>query len=271
MAIRSPDYAAWISHFARFGYAAKGTLYIGIGLLALLQALDLRAGDTVDSKGVLENIASRSHGRAMLLILAVSLVGYVMWRFIQAFIDPEHNTRDAKAIARRIGYAGSGLAYAGVAFSAVSILISISSGDGKTAQEWALTVMQQPFGRWLVGAGGLFFFGLGCSYFYEAIKASFRKHMKLHEMSNTAKFWATTAGRIGVTARGIVYVVIGTFAMKAAWAFDSSQIKTTESALAVFDNNPADEWILSTLGIGFIAYGIHMGFQAVYRQIQPNN
>lgn len=261
----------WIAYFARFGYAAKGVLYGGIGLLALLEALDFSSGKTVDSKGVLVTIANQPYGQVLLVILAISLTGYVVWRFIQAFLDPEHSGHDAKNIARRVGYAVSGLVYASVAFSAVSILISASSGDGKTAQEWALTIMQQPFGRWLVGAGGLLAFGLGCYYFYRAITAKFRKHMKMHEMSDTAKTWATLVGRIGNAARGFVYVVISVFAMRAAWTFDPSKIKTTEGALEVFENNPADEWILSILGIGFIAYGIHMGFQAVYRRIRPEN
>lgn len=263
--------ADWIAYFARFGYAAKGVLYGGIGVLALLRALDFRSGKTVGSKGVLVEIASQPFGQMMLAILAISLMGYVLWRFIQAFVDPEHSGHDAKDIARRVGYAVSGLVYASIAFSAVSILISSSSEGGKTAQGWALTVMQQPFGRWVVGAGGLLAIGLGCYYFYRAIKAEFRKHMKLYEMSDTAKTWATLVGRVGNTARGIVYVVIGSFAIRAARSFDPSKIKTTEGALAVFDNNPADEWILSVLGIGFIAYGIHMGFQAVYRRIRPES
>ncbi len=263
--------ADWIAFYARFGYAAKGVLYCGMGVLALMQSLDFRSGKTVGSKGVLQTIAAQPYGQVMLWILAFSLGGYVVWRFIQAFLDPEHHGEEAKGIARRVGYACSGLVYAGVAFSALSILLSLSSGEGKTTQEWALTVMQQPFGRWLVGAGGLLFFGLGCYYFYRAIKARFRRQMKLHEMSSAAKTWATIAGRAGIMARGAVYVVIGTFAMRAAWTFDSSQIKTTEGALSVFDNNPADEWILGILGIGFIAYGIHMGFQAVYRRIRPDN
>ena len=262
----------WIAYFARFGYAAKGVLYGGIGILALLQTLNISSGKTVGSKGVLQTIASQPYGQVLLVILAISLMGYVVWRFIQAFLDPEHDdSNDTKDVVRRIGYACSGLVYTGVAFSAVSILMSSSSEGGKTTQDWALTVMQQPFGRWLVGAGGLLFFGLGCYYFYRAIKAKFRKRMKLHEMSDTAKTWATIAGRAGITARGIVYVVIGVFAMRAAWTFDPSKIKTTEGVLEVFESNPADEWILSILGVGFIAYGIHMGFQAVYRRIQPSN
>ncbi|MEL6901144.1 MAG: DUF1206 domain-containing protein [Cyanobacteria bacterium J06606_4] len=263
----------WVEYYARFGYAAKGILYGGIGLLALLEALNVSGGKTTSSTGVLRTIASQPYGQILLAVIAVSLTGYVVWRFIQAIVDPEHDGTEAKDIARRIGYACSGLVYAGVALSAIGILRSSASssggGGGRTEQDWALMVMQQPFGRWLVGAGGVLFFGLGCYYFYRAIKAKFRKRMKLHEMSDAEQTWATIVGRTGITARGVVYVVIGISVVRAALAFDPSAIKTTEDVLATFNQNPADEILLSILGIGFIAYGIHMGFQARYRRIEP--
>jgi hypothetical protein len=105
-----------------------------LAILALLQALDFSAGDTVGSSGVIDNIATQPHGRLMLAILAISLMGYVMWRFIQAVLDPEHDSQDgqdAKGIVRRIGYACSGLAYTGVAFSAAKVLLPLSSGNRK--------------------------------------------------------------------------------------------------------------------------------------------
>lgn len=261
---KQTPYRNWIAYYARFGYAAKGVLYGVSGLLALLAALDISPGKTVGSTGVLETIGRQSYGRVMLAVLAISLLGYVVWRFIQAFVDPGHSEHGAADIVRRAGYACSGIAYASVAFSAVSLLVHFSSEEGKTAQSWALTVMEKPFGRWLVGAGGLFFFGMGCYYFYWAIRAEFRKQMKLHEMSTAEKAWATVAGRVGISARGIVYVVIGVFSMKAAWKFDPSEIKTPEEALAIFNNNPTDEVVLSILGIGSIAYGIYMGFYAAF-------
>ena len=88
-------------------------------------------------------------------------------------------------------------------------------------------------------------------------------------MSGVAKIWATIAGRVGIAARGFVYVMIGIYAARAAWEFDPEMIKTTEDALAIFNGNPTDEWILATLGVGFIAYGVHMFFQARYRSIDP--
>ncbi|MEL6814418.1 MAG: DUF1206 domain-containing protein [Cyanobacteria bacterium J06598_3] len=269
----------WIEQYARIGYGAKGIVYGTAGLLALLQSLDLNEGEVVGSKGALSRIASQPFGRTMLVVLTISLIGYVLWRFIQAALDPEHapsgqvalgqSTLGKTDVLRRFSYGCSGIAYAGVAYSAVKILTLQPESGGKTAEDWALMVMQAPFGRWLVAVGGTVFVGIGGYYFYRAIKAEFRKRLKLHHMGDTAKIWATIAGRLGIAARGTVYAVIGCYGIRAAWYFDPSMIKTTEDALALFDNNPSDEWILATLGIGFIAYGIHMGFQSVYRSIDP--
>lgn len=269
----------WIEQYARIGYGAKGVVYGTAGLLALMQSLDLNKGEVVGSEGALSRIARQPFGRSMLVVLTISLVGYVVWRLIQAVLDPEHTGPEKTGlekidisktdVLRRFSYACSGFAYAGVAYSAVKILTPQQENSGKTAEDWALTVMQAPFGRWLVAAGGAAFVGIGGYYFYRAIKAEFRKRLKLHHMSDTAKTWANIVGRLGIAARGVVYAVIGGYGIRAAWHFDPSMIKTTEDALALFDNNPADEWILATLGIGFIAYGIHMGFQSVYRRIDP--
>ncbi|PZO09501.1 MAG: hypothetical protein DCF25_21610 [Leptolyngbya foveolarum] len=259
----------WIEYYARFGYGAKGVIYGSTGLLALLEALDISEGETVGSEGALKTIGAQPFGRAMLVVLGISLMGYVGWRFIQAVLDPEHSGTDASDILRRFSYACSGLAYVGVAFTAVKILTAGSSEGGTTTQERVVKLIRMPYGQWLVGAGGLIVFGIGCYYFYRAIKAEFRKQFKHHQMSDAAKTWANIVGRVGIAARGFVYVVIGFFGMRAAWSFDPSLIKTTEEAMAVFDNDSTDEWILATLGVGFIAYGVHMGFQAVYRSIDP--
>lgn len=271
MSQSDPVHEQWIEQYARFGYAAKGVIYGVTGLLAFRAALDIGSNETVGSTGALSAIAQQPFGRIALVTIAISLTGYVVWRFIQAFLDPEHNdNKTFKDIVRRIGYGTSGLVYASIAYSAVDILTAYSSDSGsRTPSDWALIVMRVPLGRIFVTAGGFLFFGIGCYYFYRSFKAEFKKRLKLHKMSNVAKTWATVAGRVGIAARGVVYVVIGVYAMKAAWGFNPEMVKTTEDALATFNGNPTDEWILATLGFGFMAYGIHMFFQARYRSIDP--
>ncbi len=259
----------WIAGYARFGYGAKGVIYGGTGILALLEAFDVVDGNAMNSTGVLRAIAVQPLGRILATIIALSLMGYVVWRFIQAFFDPEHSGTGFSDIVRRIGYACSGLVYASIAYSVVDILTEVPDRGDRGVEYWAYEIMIRPLGRLVVGAVGLLFFGIGCYYFYRSIKAEFRKRFKRHQMSEAAKTWASIVGRVGIAARGVVYVVIGVYAIGAAWQLKPELIKTTQGALALFDGNPTDEWILAILGIGFIAYAVHMGFQAAYRSIDP--
>ncbi|MEB3211247.1 MAG: DUF1206 domain-containing protein [Leptolyngbyaceae bacterium] len=262
--------ALWIEYLARIGYVAKGVVYGTVGLLSIQEALDI-GGKTTGSEGALRSIAAQPMGQVLLVLLIIGLVGYVVWRFVQAILDPEHHSTGLTDIFRRLGYATSAVFYSSLAFSAVKILAlpNLDNDDGVTAQAWTARLLVQPLGRWLVGAVGLFIVGLGCYYFYRAIKAEFRKRFKLHEMSPVEKLWTTIVGRFGIAARGFVYVMIGTFAIQAAWSFDASKIETSEGALRSLENNPTDEWVLAIVAIGLISYALHMGFQARYRSIEP--
>ncbi len=125
----------WLSYYARVGYGAKGVIYGSSGLLALMESFDLKQGETVGSTGALRTIARQPFGQLMIATLAVSLMGYVSWRFIQAALDPEHSGCEAKDVLRRFGYFCSGLIYTGLAFSAVKILMHADDKGGKTAEE----------------------------------------------------------------------------------------------------------------------------------------
>lgn len=265
------SHETWLEYFARVGYVAKGVVYGTVGLLALQAAFDI-GGKVTGSEGAIKSIAAQPFGQLMLILLTFGLLGYVTWRLLQAFLDPEHNGNELSDIARRIGYGFSALFYASIALSSARILMSASNssgGGGTSAQDMAGTVMQQPFGRWLVGAAGLFVMGLACYYFYRAITAKFRKRFKLHQMSNAEKTWATWVGRIGIGARGVVYAAIGAFIVQAAVAYDADKVKTSGEALQSMNNNPTNEILLALVAAGFIAYAVHMGFQARYRSIDP--
>ncbi len=52
----------WIERLARFGYAAKGVVYIVVGVLATLTALGV-GGETTNAQGALRSIARQPFGR----------------------------------------------------------------------------------------------------------------------------------------------------------------------------------------------------------------
>ena len=257
---------------ARFGYVAKGFVYGAIGILALLAAFTT-GGKTTGTSGALQTIANQPFGQILLILIAIGLVGYVIWRLVQAFKDPENKGTDAKGIFSRLGYALSGLAYAGVAFNAALLAFgnsSGSSGGSSSKQDWTATIMQQPFGRWLVGIGGALIIGIGFYRIYEAYKTKFRKQLDLSELSAKQEKWLVNISRFGIAARGVVFVMIGFFVIEAAENYNPQNVKGLDGALLVLAQQPYGKVLLGLMALGLIAYAVYLCLQARYRDIEIN-
>jgi hypothetical protein len=259
----------WMERLARFGYATKGVVYILVGALATLAAAGL-GGETTDVRGALQTIGSKSFGTFVLIAVSFGLIGYVIWRWIQALADTEKKGTKLKGILVRIGYFISGAAYAGLAFTAAKILFDVDDpdrGSSEIQEQWIARVMGMPFGRTLViltGAGIIIF---GLYQIYKGIKAKFRKRLKLGEMNEARDNWAIWSGRIGYAARGIVFCIIGFFVVQAALHFNPDEAQGLDEALSTLAQNYYGAWALGLVALGLIAYGFYMLVEARYRQI----
>jgi NADH:ubiquinone oxidoreductase subunit 5 (subunit L)/multisubunit Na+/H+ antiporter MnhA subunit len=264
--------AEWIERLARFGYAAKGVVYAIVGILAFQAAFNW-GGQVSGSKGAFRTIASQPFGKVLLFIVAVGLVGYVVWRFVQALYDPEHNDDGLSNFARRASYVVSGIIYGTLAFTAFRIVFSSGSSaagsGGSSSSQQTATLLSQPFGQWLVGLVGVASAGYGFYCIYRGIKTKFRRKLKTYEMSPTEQEWAIRIGRFGLISKGIVTVIIGYFFVQAARTADPSQAKTTEGALQAIQQQSYGAILMGIVALGLIAYGIHLLTQARYRRISP--
>src|SRR5215207_7301051 len=79
----------WVERIARFGYSAKGVVYVVMGVLAVLAAVNAGGGSTTDQNGAFQTIEEAPFGQVLLGVVAVGLMGYVLWRSIQAVADPD--------------------------------------------------------------------------------------------------------------------------------------------------------------------------------------
>lgn len=259
----------WVVWLARLGYAAKGIVYIIIGALAFQAAIGT-GGETTDQTGALEQIAQSPFGQILLAIVAVGLFGYALWRLVQAWLDPDGEGSDAKAIVKRIGWAISGIIYIALGASAVSILMGSGGSSGDTPDDLTAMLMSQPFGLWLVGIVGVIIIGVGLYQFVRAYKAEFHDKLKLHEMSSTEITWATRFGRLGFAARGVVYALIGIFLIQAALQSDPEEAGGIADALSTLSQQPYGPYLLGVVAIGVIASGFFAIILARYRRIFIN-
>ncbi|MCA1625908.1 MAG: DUF1206 domain-containing protein [Acidobacteria bacterium] len=225
----------WIVPLARFGYAAKGVVYIIIGALAALAAFT-GGGRTTDSRGAFEEILSQSYGKLLLGAVAVGMAAYAIWRIVQAVKDTENKGSDAKGIAR-------------------------------PPKEWTATLLAQPFGQWLVGAVGLGFIAFAVSQFYKAFTAKFREKLKTNEMDEKTQTFATRFGQAGLSARGVVFGIIGVFLVLAALHSNAGEARGLSGALRALEQQSYGQWVLGIVALGLVAYGLYMLVLARYRRI----
>lgn len=260
----------WVEWLARFGYAAKGVVYILIGVIAVDAAFGA-GGSAEGASGALRSLADESWGQIVLGVIAVGLIGYVVWRFVQAFLDPENKGSDKKGIATRIGYVISGVLYATLAFEAARLVLGSGggSGGGSGASHWSATLMEQPLGRWLIGAVGVGIILFALYEFYKAWTTDFSDRLHIEQIDYHKRQWIERAGRAGLAARGVVFLLIGWFTVQAALNYDPNQARGLEGALDALGRQPYGPWVLGIVAVGLVGYGLFQLVKARYRHIQP--
>lgn len=265
---QSAAHSRWVELLARFGYAAKGVVYVVIGVLALRVAFG-EGGQLTSGEGAIHTIAQQPFGRILLGLIVVGLIGYVIWRFVQSVLDVENYGTDAKGIFKRIALGISAITYGSLAWYSWSILSGSGGGGGSSTQSKTAELMSQPWGLWLVGLLGVIVFGYGLRQFYRSYDASFMDKVAHHEMSRTEKTWGERVGRLGLAARGVVFVMMGTFFVQAAWTANPNEARGLDGALGELATQPYGPWLLGLVAAGLAAYGVYQIFMARYRRMAP--
>ena len=258
----------WLERLARLGLVAKGVVYLTIGLLSLQAAFGAR-GDTADREGALRTVGRQPFGKVMLAVIAAGLIGYALWRFIQAFLNPELEDDDAKGWSRRAVRLISGLIYGALALAALQLLTGVGrfrSGGDSTA-DWTRSLMSWPLGRWLVILAGLAVAGVGVWQFYKAFKADLAKKLELGKMGQAGRDWVVRFGRVGIAARGFVFLVMAGFLVVAGARANPREAKGVGGALEALERAPYGPWLLAAVAAGLIAYGLYQFGEARYRRM----
>jgi hypothetical protein len=266
---RSAASGQWMSRLARLGYAIKGIVYLIIGWLAAQLAIG-HGGAATDQQGALHTIYDAPLGQFLLIVVAIGLVGFALWCFIQAIFDTEGKGRDAKGIIGRIGYAVTGVAYALLAYGAYQLVAGTGSGGKSstaTAQDWTGLLLKQPPGVALVILVGLVIIGVAFYMFSKAYTARFRQRLDLATVSASMRKLAVFLGRFGYAALGVVFSIIGIFMIVAAIQNDPHQAKGLDSALKTLLNQPLGPFLLGIVALGLIAYGVYSFVEARYRRV----
>lgn len=258
----------WTQRLARAGLVAKGVTFGLVAVLALNVAIR-GSGDVEDRPGALHEVAQSSFGRVLLAALAVGLAGYAIWRLVLAVLGRKLETGERESAPKRVADAARVVLYGWLAFLCAELVLDAdeASGQGNDQQELTARVLDWPVGRWLVGAVGLAVVGAGAFNLYRALSQKFRKDLKEEQMKGEERRAYTVIGVVGHAARGVVFLLVGFFIIRAAWEYDPKDAVGLDGALAKLAHAAYGPLLLGAVAAGLLAYALFCFVQARYRRV----
>ncbi len=252
---------------ARTGHLATGTVYVVVGVVALVAAFNLHIRP-MGSQGALHRVLSGGAGMLTLLALAAGLVADSVWQAIRAALDVDRAGRGLAGWGNRAGWVGSGLIHLGLAITALKLALGIPQ---KTAEHqvkaWTAFALTVPLGQWLVTVAGAIVIGVGLVLAYRAWVGDVDRWLDLRPLSPASRALILALGRFSLLARGLVLGLGGSFLVMAAIRLSPKEARGLGGTLRVIEYQRYGALLLAGFALGFITSGLLEFMRARYRRI----
>jgi hypothetical protein len=260
---------AGFSLVAKIGFIAKGIVYLLAGLLTLRAAVE--GGAPGDEHAAVRAIGDQPAGQVLLVLIGIGLGCYALFRLTQAILGTKSGTHQLKDAGKRIGRLASGLLHGGLSLTAFQLARGHHSASGEhEAQTWAGKLLDQPFGSALLLVIGGCVLIAGVVQLVLAVTTAFQRELDLSRARSEERRWALRLGRIGYCARGVVFVIMGVFAIRAAVLGNAAEVEGMSGALRQLQTGPYGFVLLSAVAAGLALYGVFMLVSSRYVRSSPS-
>ncbi len=247
---------------AKFGYAARGIVFLLVAALALFSSL---SGGKADTKSALVTLLEQPFGRLWVGLIGLGLLGFVAWRLAQSIADSDGHGSGGKAIVVRAALFGSALTYVSLAIYALSHALLIGgTSEGSGEQGLAQWIMSQPFGSYLAIAVGIGFIIGGVVTAAKGILRKFEKYVQVPDKHGIVA-WICV---YGLVARGVVFAVTGILFAYAGFLVEPGQAGSMSDALQWLRQLPFGSIVYLVVAAGLAAFGIYNLVEARYRVVR---
>lgn len=249
---------------ARLGYAARGVVYLIIGWFAVLAAIS--SAETTDTEGALVTMLGGPFGRILLGVVALGLVGYTIWRFVQATADPDHHGTSWKGLGVRAALLISAVTYAGLSVTAASLALGMGgSGGGSGGSGMVDQAVAFLGSRAVATILALAFLTAAIAHAVKAWQRGYEKYLSCDQETFER---IDPIARAGLLARGVVFLTFACLMGWRAWtASGSAEPPGLRDALRAVQDLPWGWFLLLLIGAGLIAFAAYSAIEAVYRRI----
>lgn len=254
------------NHFetlARSGYIARGVVYLLLGGLALTSAI-YGGSDPQGSSDALSSLIGLPFGRILLGLVAIGLIGYILWRLAQGLLNADGVDDDFKGFVGRVGSLISAGANVFLALTAAKMALGGGGGGGSGEEDASAWVLQQPFGPYLLGLVAIGVIAGGLVQVWKGVAREYRKHLTLPAAHRN---WLDPVCRFGLIARGSLLAIIGGFLGYAAFTVSPENAGGIADALNYVHGLPFGRWLYGIAALGLVAFGGYSVVQGLYRKV----
>jgi hypothetical protein len=249
---------------AKAGWAAKGVVYVIVGIIAIPIAVNgLDGGQSsggegeASQAGAVAEIAESPFGATALWLVAAGLALYVVWRLISIALPAEDSV---KTWLTRAGYLLSVAIYVSLAWSAISLARYSGGGSGQDSEDSRVDritrdVMEWTGGRWLVGLVGIGILVIGAVFIHRGVTAGFRDELEGGGVGPIGHETLVRLGQAGWIGRGVMMLLVGWFVTRAAIEFDPDEATGIDGALREATANTLGALLALVAAVGLVLYG----------------
>lgn len=252
----------------RAGFVARGITYGVIGALALALAAGAGTpGAAANQQGALQLIARSWPGRVALVAIAAGLLAYALWKVTQGTFGAGPEGGGGADFKDRVANISGGVVYIGFFVVAVRVLAGGAGSSRKEPEHAAAGVLGWPGGPVLVGAAGAILLGVSLYQLYDALSGRFVRQSKVGRMRADKRRLFMALGRLGLSARAVVFALIGYFVLRAAIEYSPGKAVGIDGALARVHRQPAGPWLLGLVAAGLLVFAVFSIAEARYRRL----
>lgn len=255
------------SRLARSGIGVRAVIYVLLAFMTADIALTHHSPSSPSGTGALTEVAKQPAGRPLLALMAVGLLGYAVWRLLQAL----SGGRGATSVLQRAGWAAVGGLYLILCWRATELAVGPSSGAGGGVsahpQPLVAAVLRWPGGPGWVGLGGAALAAGGIALLVWGCAHDYSKTLDTNRLGGVRYQLARAAGIAGEAARGALVALVAVYLLEAAVKDQPSQARSLGGALYSFDRLTAGAALLLLAAVGLACFAIYSVFEAKYRQL----
>jgi hypothetical protein len=249
---REAQHSEWLDRGVRFGMITYGVVHLIVAWLAVQLALGQHR-QNASQKGAMQTLAHQSFGPVLLWLIAIGMLLLTVWRVLEACFG--HQEYDGgKRVRKRLVSAGKAVIYGYIAY--LAFRYAIGSPSSSSSSSYTAKLLDQPFGRWLVGLIGLAIIAYGVQYAWRGWTDKFMENLDARGTSGDAGTAYRWIGKVGYIAKGIAFMIVGGLFVAAGVTHHAKKSGGLDQALHTVLQQPFGPFLLILIAAGIACYGL---------------